>query len=113
MTPGECSVCHAPFDATACVVAFGELYLHSACFSCCKCRKQLDPDSGSTIADESGMPLCSDCAYRCSACGEPILEEAIQTDDAIYHNSCFRCSLCTERIDNLTFVKSGMVRLLS
>ncbi|KAJ7050733.1 hypothetical protein C8F01DRAFT_1344017 [Mycena amicta] len=47
------------------------------------------------LTDADGTtPICTRCAYRCTACSLPILEEALLAGGDAYHAECFRCRVC-------------------
>ncbi|KAF7307670.1 hypothetical protein MKEN_01126900 [Mycena kentingensis (nom. inval.)] len=47
------------------------------------------------LTDADGTtPICTRCAYRCTACNFPILEEALLAGGDSYHADCFRCRVC-------------------
>ncbi|KAF7309890.1 hypothetical protein MIND_00361300 [Mycena indigotica] len=57
-----------------------------------------EPDSDPlllVLTDADGVtPICTRCAYRCTACTLPILEEALLAGGDAYHAECFRCRVC-------------------
>ena len=77
-------------------------YMRSRCH---KCSNQIQPDS-TVLLLSSGLPICEDCSYVCSACGLSISNEAIVTGNDSYHAYCFRCKACDTRIDELVFAKT-------
>lgn len=105
----KCSSCGLPF-ANEDVVQFGTYILHLGCFKCSSCAKHLDMqsyDENGILTSETGLPLCSDCGYRCAICNNAITDEAICADEALYHPGCFKCSQCNSELENLTFTRLG------
>ncbi|KAF8161043.1 hypothetical protein B0H34DRAFT_699173 [Crassisporium funariophilum] len=88
------------------VVAFGQSFFHVDCFKCAKCRNQVTADTNLLLLSD-GSPICANCSYSCNICRLPILDEAIMTGDDSYHAHCFKCKVCSNRIDELVFAKTS------
>ncbi|KAF8973325.1 hypothetical protein BDZ97DRAFT_1780833 [Flammula alnicola] len=88
------------------VVAFGQSFFHVDCFKCAKCRNQVTADTNLLLLSD-GSPICANCSYSCNICHLPILDEAIMTGDDSYHAHCFKCKVCSNRIDELVFAKTS------
>ncbi|KAI8928141.1 hypothetical protein BC831DRAFT_450006 [Entophlyctis helioformis] len=85
------------------VITCSDAYYHVACFKCSGCAKTLNAANETILLAEDGKPLCTACSYQCEACNQPILESAISTGTHTYHADCFRCILCLNAIDGLTY----------
>ncbi|KAJ3292742.1 hypothetical protein HK104_005075 [Borealophlyctis nickersoniae] len=108
-------------DTTLNLINFSDNLYHVECFNCCKCGQPIDYEGSVVLLSEDGKSfvkdkgkqicltlahlkaLCVGCSYKCKACSQPILEEAITTGNDTYHLGCFRCSSCNRQIEELTF----------
>nr|GAT57619.1 signal transducer [Mycena chlorophos] len=88
------------------VVAFGQSFFHVDCFKCAKCSNQVTADTNLLLLSD-GSPICANCSYSCNVCKAPILDEAIMTGDDAYHAHCFKCKICSNRIEELVFAKTS------
>ncbi|WFD35813.1 Rho-type gtpase-activating protein [Malassezia cuniculi] len=91
--PGDTPVCAACFspistDADHTLVRMDTQLWHIGCN-----RNVLGDQENVVMVD--GMPLCTSCSLLCSACGQPVTEEAIICEQDTYHPECFCCTLCT------------------
>ncbi|KAI8593542.1 hypothetical protein BDZ88DRAFT_405023 [Geranomyces variabilis] len=85
------------------LINFADSLFHTGCFKCSKCSSQIDFENSVVLIGEDGKAVCVNCSFKCKLCGEPILEEAITTDEDTYHSACFRCSKCQRAIGDYSF----------
>ncbi|KAJ3180983.1 hypothetical protein HDU87_001631 [Geranomyces variabilis] len=85
------------------LINFADSLFHTGCFKCSKCSSQIDFENSVVLIGEDAKAVCVNCSFKCKLCGEPILEEAITTDEDTYHAACFRCSKCQRAIGDYSF----------
>ena len=88
------------------LISNSQSFFHVDCFKCAKCRNQVTADTNLLLLSD-GSPICANCSYSCNICHLPILDEAIMTGDDSYHAHCFKCKVCSNRIDELVFAKTS------
>ncbi|GAA98954.1 uncharacterized protein L969DRAFT_51314 [Mixia osmundae IAM 14324] len=98
------------------VVSFGDGLWHldwlsvplaTSSFSrCAKCGNLVEHDTNLLLLS-NGSPVCENCSYICSFCGQGISNEAIVTGDDSYHAECFKCRSCSNKIEELVFAKTS------
>ncbi|TPX58307.1 hypothetical protein PhCBS80983_g03210 [Powellomyces hirtus] len=85
------------------LINFADSLFHTECFKCSKCDSLIDFENNVVLIGEDGKAVCVNCSFKCKLCGEPILEEAITTDEDTYHMACFRCAKCNRSIGDYSF----------
>ncbi|KAJ3152986.1 hypothetical protein HDU86_005442 [Geranomyces michiganensis] len=85
------------------LINFSDSLFHAGCFKCSKCASQIDFENSVVLIGEDGKAVCVNCSFKCKLCGEPILEEAITTEEDTYHAACFRCCKCQRAIGDYSF----------
>ncbi|BGP50323.1 Rho-type gtpase-activating protein [Rhodotorula kratochvilovae] len=105
--PIQCNGCKQGLEDSPdnTVVSFGTSFFHVDC-RCAKCSKHVEHNM-SLLLLADGNPVCENCKYICSACSNPIHNEAIVTGDESYHSECFRCRSCQNKIEELIFAKTN------
>ncbi|KAH9485348.1 N-chimaerin [Psilocybe cubensis] len=86
------------------VVAFGSV-ASSSYLVCPRLDPSLPfPGNPSSMSTALNVPNVE---TSCNICQLPILDEAIMTGDDSYHAHCFKCKVCSNRIDELVFAKTS------
>ncbi|KAF8744948.1 hypothetical protein AX14_012772 [Amanita brunnescens Koide BX004] len=88
------------------VVAFGQSFFHVDCFRCAKCHEKVTADTNLLLLSD-GSPVCANCTYCCTICQQAIHDEAIMAGDDSFHAHCFKCKICKNRIDELTYARTS------
>lgn len=88
------------------VVAFGQSFFHVDCFRCAKCHEKVTADTNLLLLSD-GSPVCANCTYCCTICQQAINDEAIMAGDDSFHAHCFKCKICKNRIDELTYARTS------
>ncbi|XP_017045176.1 transforming growth factor beta-1-induced transcript 1 protein [Drosophila ficusphila] len=94
----RCSACRTPILERA-VAAVGRKW-HEKCFRCVSCGKPL---ISSGFYEVNGYLFCNShfrelFSSRCAGCAGPIEERAVVALSTKWHQKCFRCSICRQRI---------------
>jgi hypothetical protein len=92
-----CAGCEKPVVTGVKVL---EKYWHSYCFKCHKCSA---PIGKGKIFESAGHPFCEKCycedhAPKCKKCSKPIIGEYVTVKDEDYHDACFVCTECKDKI---------------
>ncbi|KAK2467763.1 hypothetical protein APHAL10511_000058 [Amanita phalloides] len=88
------------------VVAFGQSFFHVDCFRCAKCHEKVTADTNLLLLSD-GSPVCANCTYCCTICQQAINDEAIMAGEDSFHAHCFKCKICKNRIDELTYARTS------
>ncbi|KAF8629116.1 hypothetical protein AX17_005702 [Amanita inopinata Kibby_2008] len=88
------------------VVAFGQSFFHVDCFRCAKCNEKVTADTNLLLLSD-GSPVCANCTYCCTICQQAINDEAIMAGDDSFHAHCFKCKICKNRINELTYARTS------
>jgi len=87
---------------------------HSECFTCCECKRVIDPKERfyKVEVDDKQVPKCTDCKItkgmenldtkekKCSGCDKEIESAWVVALNAFWHHGCFKCSHCDREIDS-------------
>ncbi|TPX39837.1 hypothetical protein SeMB42_g04576 [Synchytrium endobioticum] len=101
----KCIVCGLPIgdDASGAALSLGDNSYHLSCFRCSSCGTAIGYEDQPVLLSSDHKPLCINCCYSCDQCGHPILEDAVITGNHTFHVDCFKCGVCGQFIENLTF----------
>ncbi|CAF4327567.1 unnamed protein product, partial [Adineta steineri] len=103
----QCKKCRRNFLEGETVSMYENDYYHSDCFRCENCEKLLI-DQG-CFRQENECLYCLNCHIdngpHCTICKEPFLTGEIlsQFNGKQFHNTCFLCDICQERIQMKNF----------
>jgi hypothetical protein len=92
-----CAGCEKPVVSGVKVL---EKYWHTYCFKCKKCGTAIG--KGKTY-EHDGYPYCEQCfgtehAPKCNKCARPIIGDYVTVKGADYHDTCFVCTECKDKI---------------
>jgi len=80
---------------------------HPDCFKCGVCRKKIA--RGESFFEDEDLPgrvLCHACvSERCEDCKRVLEEDYVNFDGKKYHEKCFKCFDCKEKLDIDSFYK--------
>ena len=91
----RCSICNENIVGNDGMKLQDKVY-HRKCFTCSVCNGEL---VGKKFTMQQKKPFCYDCylklySKRCSKCNEYITGAYIDLGEVVYHEDCFKCSIC-------------------
>lgn len=106
-----CKVCNS--KVTSRYVMYNKEFLHSECFQCSQCMKQLS--DGVFYEHDKKEPVCEDCHQEflkenqknCVKCKNVISESGIKFLLDYYHVDCFGCSKCLKNLSESIVLANG------
>ncbi|PFH46386.1 hypothetical protein AMATHDRAFT_7881 [Amanita thiersii Skay4041] len=85
---------------------YSQSFFHVECFKCAKCHEKVTADTNLLLLSD-GSPVCANCTYCCTICHQAINDEAIMAGEDSFHAHCFKCKICKNRIDELTYARTS------
>ncbi|KAA0150557.1 hypothetical protein FNF29_05132 [Cafeteria roenbergensis] len=117
-----CSTCHTDLflRCTGCgetvkdtedgITALGKTW-HRQCFTCTDCGSDF---GGGKFYSRDGKPYCEEhyfenFAPKCAKCTRPVVADGLRACGAVWHNSCFGCSVCSCSFEDGRFMEKDGV----
>lgn len=108
----NCLICKAEVKKASdphIIVGGDEELVHTACFKCEECKKDIPVDKWT---DKDGKYYCMPCftanvAQKCTACEKPLEGEFLRLGSEAYHKDCFICSECQHGIEGKFYKLEG------
>ncbi len=86
--------------------------IHYECFRCSQCESNLETKNGYFKHPVSGEPICMNCnhkinAAKCAKCQNPVVKDGISYAEKDYHQTCFKCDICSIELTKMKKIMNG------
>jgi hypothetical protein len=103
-----CLVCTKPIVGE--YLTTNSVFVHPDCLNCFNCKESLIEQG--LVCTEDNELFCSKCAPRdlCPGCSKKLESgKAVQIGDQIWHQDCFKCSICSDPLSGGYMEQQGKV----